>query len=74
MQPINYYAFFLNCLFLKVLKGLRVLELAQALEADYSDILAICAILKLNATSRLSTLSFEDCKKITDYYQEKNKK
>ena len=56
------------------MKGLRVLELSKALETDYSDILAICAILKLNATSRLSTLSFEDCKKITDYYQEKNKK
>ena len=56
------------------MKGLRVLELAQALEADYSDILAICAILNLNATSRLSTLSFEDCKKITDYYEDKNKR
>ena len=56
------------------MKGLRVLELAQALEADYSDILAICAILNLTATSRLSTLSFEDCKKITDYYESKNKK
>ena len=54
------------------MKGLRVIELAQALEADYSDILAICAILELKATSRLSTLSFEDCKKITDYYERKN--
>ena len=36
------------------MKGLRVLELSKALEADYSDILAICAILNLNATSRLS--------------------
>tara|TARA_Y100000589_G_scaffold53339_1_gene44386 strand:- start:186 stop:356 length:171 start_codon:yes stop_codon:yes gene_type:complete len=56
------------------LKGLRVLELADALEADYSDILAICAILKITATTRLSTLSFEDCKKITDYFEVKNKK
>ena len=56
------------------MRGLRVLELAEALEADYSDILAICAILNLNATSRLSTLSFGDCKKITDYYEGKNKK
>jgi len=56
------------------LKGLRVLELAQALETDYSDILAICAILNLTATSRLSTLSFEDCKKITDYYEVMNRK
>ena len=56
------------------MKGLRVLELAEALEADYSDILAICAILNLTATSRLSTLSFDDCKKITDYYECHNKK
>ncbi len=55
------------------MKGLRVLELSEALEADSSDILAICAILNLKATSRLSTLSFEDCKKITDYYEGNNK-
>ncbi len=55
------------------MKGLRVLELAEALDADYADILAICAILNLTATTRLSTLSFEDCKKITDYYECKNK-
>ena len=56
------------------MKGLRVFELANALEADYSDIIAICAILNLKATSRLSTLSFEDCKKITDFYEGKNQK
>ncbi len=56
------------------MKGLRVLELAQALDTDCSDILAICAILNLTATSRLSTLTFEDCKKITDYYECKNTK
>ena len=56
------------------MKGLRVLELAQALEADYSDIIAICAILNITANTRLSTLSFEDCKKITDYYECKNTK
>jgi len=53
-------------------KGLRVLELAEALNADVSDVISICTILNLNATSRLSMLSFEDCKKITDYF-EKNK-
>ena len=55
------------------MKGLRVLELAEALDTDFSDILAVCAILNLNATSRLSTLSFDDCKKITDYYEGNNK-
>ncbi len=52
------------------MKGLRVLELSEALSIEASDLLAVCAILKLNATSRLSMLSFEDCKKITDYYEE----
>tara|TARA_B100000900_G_scaffold388137_1_gene379925 strand:- start:1236 stop:1403 length:168 start_codon:yes stop_codon:yes gene_type:complete len=51
------------------LKGLRVLELAEALDIGTSDILAVCAILKCNATSRLSMLSFEECKKISDYFE-----
>ena len=41
------------------MKGLRVLELSEALDVDSSDLLAICAILKIKATSRLSMLSFE---------------
>ena len=53
------------------MKGLRVLELSAALNVDGSDLLAVCAILKINATSRLSILSFEECKKITDYYENK---
>ena len=54
------------------MNGLRVLELSEALYVDSSDLLAVCAILKINATSRLSMLSFEECKKITDYYENKN--
>tara|TARA_Y100000589_G_scaffold15570_1_gene12697 strand:+ start:6539 stop:6700 length:162 start_codon:yes stop_codon:yes gene_type:complete len=51
------------------MKGLRVLELAEALGAETSDVISICTILNLNATSRLSMLTFEECKKITDYYE-----
>ncbi len=54
------------------MKGLRVLELSQALNVDSSDLLAVCAILKYKATSRLSMLSFEECKKITDYFENKS--
>ena len=54
------------------MKGLRVLELSEALNIDSSELLAVCAILEINATSRLSMLSFEECKKITDYYENKN--
>jgi len=54
------------------MKGLRVIELSEALNIDSSDLLALCAILKIKATSRLSMLSFEECKKLTDYYENKN--
>ena len=54
------------------MKGLRVLELSEALNVDNSDLLAVCAILNVKATSRLSMLTFEECKKITDYYENKN--
>ena len=52
--------------------GLRVLELSEALNVDSSDLLAVCTILKINATSRLSMLSFQESKLITDYYENKN--
>ena len=54
------------------MKGLRVLELSEALNVDISDLLAVSAILKIKANSRLSLLSYEECKKITDYYENKN--
>ena len=54
------------------MKGLRILELSEALNINSSDLLAVCAILKIKATSRLSMLSFEECKKITNYYENKN--
>ena len=54
------------------MKGLRVLELSEALNVDSSDLLAVCAIINIKATSRLSILSFEECKKITDYFENKN--
>jgi len=54
------------------MKGLRLLELSEALNVDSSDLLAVCAILKIKAASRLSMLSFEECKKITVYYEDKS--
>jgi len=54
------------------MKGLRVLELSEALSIDSCDLLAVCAILKIKVTSRLSMLSFEECKRITDYYEKSN--
>ena len=54
------------------MKGLRVLELSEALNINSSDLIAVCAILEIKATSRISMLSFEECKKLTDYYDNKN--
>ena len=54
------------------MNGLRVLELSEVLNVDSADLLAVCAILHITATSRLSMLTFEECKKITDYYENKN--
>ena len=51
------------------MKGLRVLELSEALNVDSSDLLAVCAILKIKAKSRISMLSFEECKELSDYYE-----
>jgi len=53
------------------MKGLRVLELSEALNVDSADLLAVCSILKIKTTTRLSILSIEECKKITDYYENK---
>ena len=45
------------------MKGLRVLELSEALNVDIADLLAVCAILKIKATSRLSMLSLKNVKR-----------
>ena len=34
------------------MKGLRVLELSEALNVDSADLLAVCAVLKIKSTSR----------------------
>ena len=56
------------------MKGLRVLELSEALNVDCSDLLAVCSLLNLKASTRLSMLSFDECKKITDFYKTNNQR
>jgi len=51
---------------------LRVKELAEALGVDTPEIIATCTLLKIPASSRLSSLSLEQSKEIIDYI-EKNK-
>ena len=49
---------------------LRVKELAEALSIDSHEIIATCTLLKIPASSPLSSLSVEQSKKIIDYIQE----
>ncbi len=52
---------------------LRVKELAEALSVDSPEIIAICTLLKIPASSPLSSLSVDQCKIVIDYIQEKKK-
>ena len=51
---------------------LRVKELAEALSVDSPEIIAACTILKIPASSPLSSLSVEQSKEIIDFFQETN--
>ena len=46
---------------------LRVKELADVIGVDSPEIIATCILLKIPASSPLSTLSVEQCKDIIDY-------
>ncbi len=48
---------------------LRVKELAHALSVDSTEIIATCTLLKIPASSPLSSLSVEQSKEIIDYIQ-----
>ena len=53
---------------------IRVLELAEKLKVGTDDLLAVCTLLEIPATSRISCLSSEHIKKLTAYYQEELEK
>ena len=48
---------------------LRVKELAEALDVDAPEIIALCTLLKIPASSPLSTLSVDQCKEVIDYFE-----
>ncbi len=52
---------------------LRVKELAEVLNVDSPEIISTCVILKIPASSPLTSLSVDQSKDIIDYI-EKNKK
>ncbi len=47
----------------------RVLELAKKLKVGTDDLLAVCALLEIPATSRISCLTQKQIKKLIDYHQ-----
>ena len=51
---------------------IRVLELAEQLKVGTDDLLAVCTLLEIPATSRISCLSPEYIKKLIAYYKEKS--
>ncbi len=51
---------------------LRVKELSEALGVDSPEVIATCTLLKIPASSPLSSLSVEQSKKIIDYIQKSN--
>ena len=53
---------------------LRVKELAEALRVESPEIIATCTLLKIPASSPLSSLSVEQSKVIIDYIQKSNTK
>ena len=46
---------------------LRVKELGKALSVDSPEIIAACTILKIPASSPLSSLTVDQCKEIIDF-------
>tara|TARA_Y100001968_G_scaffold309473_1_gene329282 strand:+ start:2406 stop:2606 length:201 start_codon:yes stop_codon:yes gene_type:complete len=46
---------------------LRVKELAETLGLDSPEIIATCTLLNIPASSPLSSLTVEQCKRIIDY-------
>jgi hypothetical protein len=52
---------------------LRVKEIAEALNIDSSEIIASCTLLEIPASSPLSSLSIEQCKKIIDHIEKYKK-
>ena len=51
----------------------RVLELSQQLKVGIDDLLAVCTLLEIPATTRISCLSPEHIQKLRDYYIEQSK-
>ena len=48
---------------------IRVLELAEQLKVGTDDLLSVCTILKIPATSRISLISNDNIQRLLFFYQ-----
>ena len=51
---------------------LRVKELAKLLDLDYPEIISTCVLLEIPASSPISSLSLDQCKRIIDSLKSNN--
>tara|TARA_Y100001968_G_C19167242_1_gene623854 strand:+ start:223 stop:381 length:159 start_codon:yes stop_codon:yes gene_type:complete len=45
----------------------RILELAEQLEVDPTELIAVCALLEIPASSRISCIKDQDTQRVIDY-------
>ena len=53
-------------------RSLRVLELAEKLNVGTNDLIAVCTLLDIPASSRISCLTNQHAKKLIEYYKGKH--
>ncbi len=51
-------------------KSLRVIELAEKLKISTHELIAVCVLLEISATSNISCLTKNDVEKIIKYYKQ----
>ena len=51
-------------------KSVRVIELAENLKISHHELIAVCALLEISATSNISCLTKNDVEKIIKYYKQ----
>ena len=49
--------------------AIRIIELAKKLEVETSDLIAVCVLLQIPASTRISCLSKEQAKVLINYYK-----
>jgi len=51
---------------------MRILELAEELKVEISDMIAVCILLEIPASSRISCLTKDHIEQLVHYYENQN--